>query len=288
MSGTETLDRLSELLPQVSDPLDALRARERRRWADMHPWLGRADAYARTLTAAGRTWTRTRLDDGLDVAWRRGVAGIVDGVVLAGVGASLVTGAAVITGVPVRDLAREVPVPLALTWLLLAGQYLFLTSGLGGRTPGAVIARCARTGERRLSLSPRAVSRRAAQTVLEESLAGGWRVPRAGRLADEPTPPVGSSLSRPGLSGGNIEACPRTGGARMAVESHQPGGSVSDDTIAKTDEQWKQELTAEQFQVLRQHGTERAGTSPLNQEKRDGDVHVRRLRPGALRLGHEV
>ena len=45
---------------------------------------------------------------------------------------------------------------------------------------------------------------------------------------------------------------------------------MSDDTIAKTDEQWKQELTAEQFQVLRQHGTERAGTSPLNQEKREG------------------
>ena len=186
LSGTETLDRLSELLPQVSDPLDALRARERRRWADMHPWLGRADAYARTLTAAGRTWTRTRLDDGLDLAWRRGVAGIVDGVVLAGVGASLVTGAAVITGVPVRDLARAVPVPLALTWLLLAGQYLLLTSGLGGRTPGAVIARCGRTGERRLSLSPRAVSRRAAQTVLEESLAvagvslvlGAWRTSR--------------------------------------------------------------------------------------------------------------
>ena len=63
---------------------------------------------------------------------------------------------------------------------------------------------------------------------------------------------------------------------------------MSDDTIAKTDEQWKQELTAEQFQVLRQHGTERAGASPLNQEKREGTFTMRRLRPGALRLGHEV
>lgn len=38
----------------------------------------------------------------------------------------------------------------------------------------------------------------------------------------------------------------------------------------RTDEEWKQTLTPEQFHVLREHGTERAGTSPLNFEKRDG------------------
>ena len=38
----------------------------------------------------------------------------------------------------------------------------------------------------------------------------------------------------------------------------------------KTDEDWRNTLTPEQFHVLREHGTERAGTSPLNQEKRDG------------------
>jgi peptide-methionine (R)-S-oxide reductase len=38
----------------------------------------------------------------------------------------------------------------------------------------------------------------------------------------------------------------------------------------KTDEEWKQTLTPEQFRVLREHGTERAGTSPLNFEKRSG------------------
>ena len=38
----------------------------------------------------------------------------------------------------------------------------------------------------------------------------------------------------------------------------------------KTDDEWKASLTAEQFHVLREHGTERAGTSALNLEKRPG------------------
>ena len=37
-----------------------------------------------------------------------------------------------------------------------------------------------------------------------------------------------------------------------------------------TDEEWQQRLTPEQFRVLRQHATERPGTSPLNDEKRAG------------------
>ena len=40
--------------------------------------------------------------------------------------------------------------------------------------------------------------------------------------------------------------------------------------VQKTDEEWRKALTPEQFHVLREHGTERAGTSPLNVEKRDG------------------
>lgn len=34
--------------------------------------------------------------------------------------------------------------------------------------------------------------------------------------------------------------------------------------VTKTEAEWQQILTPEQFQVLRQHGTERAGTSPLD------------------------
>ena len=40
--------------------------------------------------------------------------------------------------------------------------------------------------------------------------------------------------------------------------------------IPKNDDEWRARLTPEQFQVLRKHGTERAGTSPLNKEHRDG------------------
>ena len=43
--------------------------------------------------------------------------------------------------------------------------------------------------------------------------------------------------------------------------------------VEKTEAEWREQLTPEQFHVARKHGTERAGTSPLNHEKRDGVFH---------------
>src|SRR5262245_55481979 len=48
---------------------------------------------------------------------------------------------------------------------------------------------------------------------------------------------------------------------------------MSDDKkpeMNKTDEEWRSTLSGPEYRVLRQHGTEPPGSSPLNQEKRDG------------------
>jgi peptide-methionine (R)-S-oxide reductase len=41
----------------------------------------------------------------------------------------------------------------------------------------------------------------------------------------------------------------------------------------KTDAEWKAALSPEAYKVTRKHGTERAYTSPLNNEKRNGVYH---------------
>jgi len=42
------------------------------------------------------------------------------------------------------------------------------------------------------------------------------------------------------------------------------------DKIEKPDAEWRQSLSGEAYQVLRHEGTERPGSSPLNDEKRGG------------------
>ncbi len=43
--------------------------------------------------------------------------------------------------------------------------------------------------------------------------------------------------------------------------------------VTRTEAEWRQLLSPDAFRVLRQHGTEPAGTSPLNAEKRAGTYH---------------
>lgn len=49
----------------------------------------------------------------------------------------------------------------------------------------------------------------------------------------------------------------------QAADHKSPG-------VVKSDAEWRAELTPEQYRVARKHGTERAFTSPLNDEKRAG------------------
>ena len=50
-------------------------------------------------------------------------------------------------------------------------------------------------------------------------------------------------------------------------ETAAPAGRYE---VQKPEDEWRRELTPEQFRVLRGHGTERPGSSPLNAEKRPG------------------
>jgi peptide-methionine (R)-S-oxide reductase len=43
--------------------------------------------------------------------------------------------------------------------------------------------------------------------------------------------------------------------------------------IVRDEAEWREALTPAQFRVLREHGTERAGTSPLDKEYREGTFH---------------
>jgi hypothetical protein len=58
--------------------------------------------------------------------------------------------------------------------------------------------------------------------------------------------------------------------------------------ITKTKAEWRETLTPQQFRVLREHDTERPGSSPLNDEHRSGTYPLRRLRSCVVLVGREV
>ena len=64
-----------------------------------------------------------------------------------------------------------------------------------------------------------------------------------------------------------------TGATVAQRKTDTPPDAPKFEKLLLTDAQWKQRLSPAAYQVLREEGTERAGTSPLNDEKRKGAFH---------------
>ena len=60
---------------------------------------------------------------------------------------------------------------------------------------------------------------------------------------------------------------------RLSAAQPANSGAPTIEPLRLSDADWKKRLQPEQYSVLRQEGTERAGTSPLNNEHRKGRFH---------------
>src|SRR5690606_7115018 len=65
----------------------------------------------------------------------------------------------------------------------------------------------------------------------------------------------------------DIEMLQKNWRALLAANFKAP---APDETLKLSDDEWRRRLDRAQYNVLREEGTERAGTSPLNAEKRPG------------------
>ena len=77
------------------------------------------------------------------------------------------------------------------------------------------------------------------------------------------------SLTLGGLWSAHYFSSSKTAGAKPSpiIESPTPmAKSTEIFEVTKTDAEWQALLTPEQYKVLRKHGTERAGTSPLDKQ----------------------
>jgi peptide-methionine (R)-S-oxide reductase len=67
-----------------------------------------------------------------------------------------------------------------------------------------------------------------------------------------------------------LSALAALGLGSKAAESEAASKPTRADKVVLSEDEWKKRLTPAQYDVLRREGTERAGTSPLNDEKRKG------------------
>jgi peptide-methionine (R)-S-oxide reductase len=57
------------------------------------------------------------------------------------------------------------------------------------------------------------------------------------------------------------------------TDKTQAAGGDETFEITRSEQEWREILTPQQFEILRKEGTERPGSSPLNDEKRPGIFH---------------
>jgi peptide-methionine (R)-S-oxide reductase len=69
---------------------------------------------------------------------------------------------------------------------------------------------------------------------------------------------------------GALASCVAGGADERASGSAAAGQQFE---VTRSRAEWRKILTPEQFEILRDHGTERAGSSPLNREHRAGTYH---------------
>jgi peptide-methionine (R)-S-oxide reductase len=78
-----------------------------------------------------------------------------------------------------------------------------------------------------------------------------------------------SMITRRQLNLAAVMALAGVASMRLFEKSHAAAATETFEVNHSQDE-WRRLLTPEQYYVLREHGTERAGTSPLDREKRAG------------------
>lgn len=79
---------------------------------------------------------------------------------------------------------------------------------------------------------------------------------------------MASKMTRRGLLGGAGAAVVAAVGAGFVGRSSEASAEIFEVNLRP--EQWRRRLTPEQYRVLRRQGTERAGSSPLDNEHRRG------------------
>lgn len=67
------------------------------------------------------------------------------------------------------------------------------------------------------------------------------------------------------------EACAATAGPRPSQkDANQSGPTIMSGIVKKTEQEWREQLTPEQFHVTRKHGTERAFSGEYDKHKETG------------------